>query len=127
MPSDVREAGTNLALGQGAVCGEVEEVFLVCIEVYQLIFQLLAKKPLRRLGVGECRLHSGTHSRDERGTESDGLVMIFDRLFDSVDVGVWGVATVILCSDAEEVEVFVALTTDCSLKDKPFDRLVFKP
>ncbi|WP_354569449.1 hypothetical protein [Glaciihabitans sp. UYNi722] len=51
LSSDVGETSTDLALRQCAVCGEVEQVLFLGVEVDQLILKLLAKEPLRGLGV----------------------------------------------------------------------------
>ncbi|WTI33028.1 hypothetical protein OH817_03915 [Kocuria rhizophila] len=71
----------------------------------ELVFEVLAEQLLGGDLVVQRGLDVAADGGDERGTETDGLVVLGDGVFDPVDRGVRCVAQVVLDPSAEEVSV----------------------
>lgn len=102
---DVAQALADAFLRERAIGGEVEEVVFFDGELCELVFEVLAEQLLRGDLVVERGFDVVTHGGDERGAEADGLVVLGDGAFGTVDRGIRGVADVVLHASAEKVAV----------------------
>ncbi|WP_139327520.1 hypothetical protein [Microbacterium sp. RURRCA19A] len=103
LPSDIAQLAADARGVDAAVCGEVDEVIFLGREPLQLGFRLLLEHLLRTDLVVDGGLHEGADGLDELRPERERLVVPFDGFLDAVDIGVWGIAGVVLHAAAEEV------------------------
>ncbi|MCO7202145.1 hypothetical protein NH287_01260 [Microbacterium sp. CnD16-F] len=67
--------------------------------------------------IAERIIDASLDGRDELGLQSDGAVVLDDGIFDGVEWKVPRLATVVLSSTAEEVEVVLSASADSALHD----------
>ncbi|MDQ4214767.1 hypothetical protein RBR11_12660 [Microbacterium sp. ASV81] len=81
--------------------------------------------------LGSCLVRDGLlvllpDGGDELAAELDRLVVVFDGALNPFDVGVRGIADVVLDATAEEVVVFVSSSAGGALEDHSLDDVVFE-
>ncbi|WP_262064047.1 hypothetical protein [Streptomyces sp. STR69] len=114
---DLSQSGLDLALGQAAVGGQVDEVVLLGVERTKLFRELGLEELGRGLLLVDHGRQFGAHGRDELWREAHRGVMILDGFLGLLYRDVRQLTDVIEAAIAEEVPVDVAVPVGGVLDD----------
>uniref|UniRef100_A0AAU2AD00 Uncharacterized protein n=1 Tax=Streptomyces sp. NBC_00093 TaxID=2975649 RepID=A0AAU2AD00_9ACTN len=114
---DLSQPGLDLALGQAAVGGQIDEVVLLDVERTKLFRELGLEELGRGLLFIDDGRQFGAHGRDELWCEAHCGVDVLDGFFGLFDRDVRQLTDVIEAAVAEEVPVNVAVPVGGVLDD----------